>query len=632
MLCNKKNIRYIDNNDFRLVREDSLVRDSRSSKVYISLTTTPSRIHDIENVLESLNNQVIRADKIYLSVCNKYKRKFTELGEKDIEIELNNVEIIKTTDYGPATKLLGILEHNEKENFLNEGDQIIVVDDDIIYTDLLVFSHKLCRELYQCDIVAVNEKEIIKSWTPYEFNNHDVFYIDNYKGYLYGWLSFSIIYNSNLTKEIFKFYKEQILLNPDIFYHDDLLFTLYSYKYNLHVVENRFITIRNARTNNDSLDALRNLVLNDHSSKYILEEKVYKQNNINSNFSEKKTNYFINKELPPRQHVLIKNMHIHAKYNENIHVLFTYIDEYTFMITVSVFDDKLINTDHEIIFEVGNNSYSILLNIEGLKYSHIVRLTQRIIPLEHSKTNHKIIQSNKTNRVSRNKFYAMMTLLNNAPEYEYIFFDDTSAREFIKNNYSDIIYQASINLIPGAYFCDIFRYCYLYIEGGAYFDCKKIMYIPLCKMRMINSKDIYIEDCIRNYSYNAIMICRKNSEVIKRALLYSVFNIIKNNYGADPLSITGPSVLGKAIESVYGKYVYHYCNTIPVVGKGHLSRIIDRMTRDVIIKNTYYGYYEEGNYINTNHYHVLWHKKGIYYTNLISKYNYIKSSDEINIF
>ena len=44
------------------------------NKLIISLTTIPSRINEIENVLDSLLNQNIKADMIYINVPKKYNR------------------------------------------------------------------------------------------------------------------------------------------------------------------------------------------------------------------------------------------------------------------------------------------------------------------------------------------------------------------------------------------------------------------------------------------------------------------------------------------------------------------------------------------------------------------------------
>ena len=44
------------------------------NKIIVSFSTIPTRVHDIEPVLKSLNNQTLKPDKIYLNIPKKYKR------------------------------------------------------------------------------------------------------------------------------------------------------------------------------------------------------------------------------------------------------------------------------------------------------------------------------------------------------------------------------------------------------------------------------------------------------------------------------------------------------------------------------------------------------------------------------
>ncbi len=144
--------------------------------------------------------------------------------------------------------------------------------------------------------------------------------------------------------------------------------------------------------------------------------------------------------------------------------------------------------------------------------------------------------------------------------------------------------------------------------------------------------DIFVKDCLKNYSYNAIMICDKFSKVMKIALVYSVYKIIKNSYDKDPLSVTGPGCLGDAIDYMYGnQYPYYYFNVIPIKDHDWLSFVTDR-TGQRVIKNTYFGYYDEGAYRSTGHYHKLWHQHNIYKKNLSLKYKNIKKMTDIVLF
>ena len=72
-----------------------------SVKFCISLTTIPSRIKTIEKTINSLNDQEIRPNKIFLNIPYYYKRLDQKIDEETIKkIKFDNVEIIRCDDFG----------------------------------------------------------------------------------------------------------------------------------------------------------------------------------------------------------------------------------------------------------------------------------------------------------------------------------------------------------------------------------------------------------------------------------------------------------------------------------------------------------------------------------------------------
>ena len=59
---------------------------------------------------------------------------------------------------------------------------------------------------------------------------------------------------------------------------------------------------------------------------------------------------------------------------------------------------------------------------------------------------------------------------NNNLDYEYIFHDSGQRLKFIEENFEENVVNAYNKIIPGAYKCDLWRYCVLYIYGGFYAD------------------------------------------------------------------------------------------------------------------------------------------------------------------
>lgn len=695
------NIRFRNNIDFTeklsdhgaYRSPDQLTKQKGNDDIrcFISMTTTPSRFFEDEfiEVLKSLTYQTTKADMIFVSFCQKYKTDFSEVvtsteREKRIRYitkEFPTVVVLEPTDCGPATKLTGLLEINEKKQFLNDNDLIIVVDDDMLYSNYLVASHLLCYQIYNCDAIAVNEDTLIRTWHPYTFNMSDTFYLDNYKGFFYGWLSFSFSFSA--IKDFKNMYDEVNGIFPDVYYHDDLLVSLYAKRKNLYVVENRFITLHHdlrtssdlysipphmlnkknplytdlvnidARTRLDSISPLRDRKLPSGKTREKLEDTVYAHYNISltgNAFSTSTPKYNVRKQLPVRYIQLVDNIELYAS-PEDVHVSFVYIDEKNMLITFTVFNEKLADADREILFKHKGTEYSIVFRPERsrstviTKFSHVITINgDTLQPKQDINTNnYSIMQTDRAVDVSRNKFYSISTVLVMCPAYPYVFYDNADLYKFIEQNYSDTVVAAINNLVPGAYISDVFRYCYLYLNGGIYLDCKKILYTPISDYidrfnKSIAStsykgvKDIFIKDVLENYSYNAIMVCEKMSKTIKMALIYSVFNTVKNLYGRDPLSLTGPGCLGDSIDYTYShRYPYFFYNIIPIKDKDWLSYVVDKNMKKVI-KNTYYGYYTENNYRDTTHYHKLWHEKKIYKEDLSQKFKSIKKMSDIALF
>ena len=93
--------------------------------IYVSLTTIPSRVKNLNRSVESLLKQICKPDKIFINIPTKYKR-FKEIIEKEHIPKFSDpiVEITRCEDFGPGTKLLGSL------NKFKENSLIILADDD----------------------------------------------------------------------------------------------------------------------------------------------------------------------------------------------------------------------------------------------------------------------------------------------------------------------------------------------------------------------------------------------------------------------------------------------------------------------------------------------------------------------
>jgi len=102
------------------------------SNIIVCLTTTPTRIPYINLTLKSLLTQIIRPKEIRLHIPDYSIREKTGYMIPDEISCLNGINIVKTKDYGPVTKLLPALTCYDR------CQSIMTVDDDRIYSKNLI--------------------------------------------------------------------------------------------------------------------------------------------------------------------------------------------------------------------------------------------------------------------------------------------------------------------------------------------------------------------------------------------------------------------------------------------------------------------------------------------------------------
>lgn len=127
------------------------------ARVVVSLTTTPKRLLNIDETLKSLLDQSMQANKIYL--CIPYR--FSKTGEPYIIPpylqDLQSIEIVRCEDYGPATKLLPVLNKVSHDNI------IIYLDDDNIYPYRLIETLVSASDKYPDSAICVEGLHFNKS-------------------------------------------------------------------------------------------------------------------------------------------------------------------------------------------------------------------------------------------------------------------------------------------------------------------------------------------------------------------------------------------------------------------------------------------------------------------------------------
>ena len=172
--------------------------------IYVSLSTIPQRVKNLNKSIESLLKQSQKPDKIFINIPFKYRR-FTEIINDDHIPKFDNsvVEITRCEDCGPGTKLLGSL------NKLKKDSLIILADDDNIYEDYMI------EKFFYFYSVAPNNS--------YSFYVHP---LGNF-GIGQGADGFAI--NTNHLDGIKEFYDKIVKDYKELFLYDDLWISYFLY-------------------------------------------------------------------------------------------------------------------------------------------------------------------------------------------------------------------------------------------------------------------------------------------------------------------------------------------------------------------------------------------------------------------
>jgi mannosyltransferase OCH1-like enzyme len=654
-IVNNNNASFIDNIDLLHLDKIDLPNKNSKKSIIISLCVLPNRIlsDEFENCLSLLTNQFISPKYIIINYCNEYKRinkksynhnhflkKISSLKKKYKDSIFFNESI----DYGPITKALGIyhLPENIKEN-IKEDDKIIIVDDDWKYNNLLTYYYELCYSLYHCDMIGIDEQKIITWNNNITIVNYDTIFYNHYSGFMYGWLSFSFRYK--YLSKIMDLYRELLKIDENIFFHDDLLFTIFYKHLKLYTCGiNLFLPINDNRIL-DKIDGLR-LLDNSDKMRFELEKKIlslYHISNENNSYPIKicesinNENEYIISHFIEKRELLYEINEIsylpHENNYEKYHFDLKYIDSTTFLLTVTIFSDSKSELEENnveyIDFKCKYNNIDIFMIIHmnnKKKASFFIQTIFYISPLHHINHEEKIIQTYETNKIHENRFYSITTILNKLPEYEYIFFNEMDRIQFIKKNNSNImpLYEKINNK---AYKADLFRVLYLYQNGGIYFDCKNILYNHLGNILCNN--EAYAQDYNNNGICNGFIYQKySNNPIMKKYLLEILYNVLKSKYfeknelGA--LEISGPLCFAKCMNVLDNENIKLFCYFENDEWKKSVF-IDNHIDKNIIIKISYNGYYEENNYINTDHYSMMWKNRTVYNDMIINykKINFI---------
>lgn len=349
-----------------------------------------------------------------------------------------------------------------------------------------------------------------------------------------------------------------------------------------------------------------------------INEIIYLNNTKNNLLYLKKT---IPDYLPPRKDIPILNYYKILKDSNDFsdyHCVIYYLNNNDIKIIIRKLDSFSINNNLIIkIYDKNFNKFDLIKIEKNYKNEIILESKVKIviepITFKEFKIPKIIIQTGKSREVNLAQYNCAMTFIELNPEYEYKYLDDNDIYEYLKNNFNERLINAYDKLTAGAYKADLFRYCYLYKDGGCYFDNKQINKLPIREFLDSNDEIFLCDDRLstiinNKMFYNAILFSTKNHSLMKKAINKCILNIENNFYGVNSLEPTGPLLLyniGKEYKAQAKFKVFYIFNMLR-----HKEFIYEKKTNRIICNICYRDYYQ--NYFNFNYYTWLWYNNKIY--------------------
>jgi len=462
------------------------------NKLIVSLTTIPSRINLLEPVLDSLLNQTVKPDLIYLNIPRKYNRfdncsKIPSFIKNKERVRINYLD----KDYGPATKFIGSLLNSE----ISKNDIIIVTDDDVIKRSHWISKLLLCHKPNK--ICCFEERNLGKN------------IIWGYLGYIFTKDIFDV-------KDMLKFYEE---IKESCILVDDHWLTGYCHHKKITIYN---IPISGSKEINDTLiDGQDSLVrIQGNNNRWHVSEKcrTHIKNKFNTEFpfwccmgcckrGKRKTieNFDnCNNSLYLRIFIyLVISYYVYSKFRRMdflIYLLISFSFIIFYLTRKNIFE-KFTSTEPDTkVSTESDTKASTESDTTGSKIPKI------------------IIQTYYKKEKIPDKIYK--NIKKYAPDYEHIIYDDEECEEFLKKYFNPNI-LVTFKKLKGAHKADLFRYCYLYKYGGVYLDIKTELIRPIGEV--FNKSYTYsVLSIIKNTVYQGIIATPPKNPVFLKLIYFMV--------------------------------------------------------------------------------------------------------------
>ncbi|MDI9358291.1 MAG: glycosyltransferase [Phycisphaerales bacterium] len=237
-----------------------------------------------------------------------------------------------------------------------------------------------------------------------------------------------------------------------------------------------------------------------------------------------------------------------------------------------------------------------------------------------------IFQTLKTRRVSEQMYYAIQSILDKNPDYEYYLYDDQDIVAMITQYFDASVVQAYNRLLPGAFKADLWRYCVLFQYGGVYIDAKMIFRKPLHTL-MEEHDFISCIDRPKCTILNAFIGVVPKHPFMHQLIQQILTHIEQEYYGTSDLEITGPLLMGTCFKEFIKRdahkplipeiiYFDHQHYSLEIYYK--IEKDIKHSARKIMLKDEviawlfFKNYYKQGGN-RYDRYGKMWKSRIVYY-------------------
>jgi glycosyltransferase involved in cell wall biosynthesis len=139
------------------------------------------------------------------------------------------------------------------------------------------------------------------------------------------------------------------------------------------------------------------------------------------------------------------------------------------------------------------------------------------------------------------------------PHYTFVLMDATEREQFIQAHFERGVLTAYQRIVPGAYKSDLFRYCYLWVNGGVYADIDTLclgslddFLIPGAELVVPIDLNLGANEGMHNLACGFIAAAPRHPALM-RCIQKIVRNVETGTVPGSKLDFSGPGVLGRAV-------------------------------------------------------------------------------------